>query len=236
MPITIHAHAHNADLVIQLAAKIIAQLKDSLKYRRRASLIVSGGSTPKTLFQTLANYPLEWDRVQISLADERWVPADHPDSNARLVRENLLQNHAANAQFIPLTSPHASPFARDAEATVAENLAAIPRPFDAVILGMGTDGHTASLFPQAENLAAALDPFAPRPCVAIQPPNAPHPRMTLTLSALLDTPLLALHLFGEPKWQVLHRALPPFETTQLPISRLLNQDKTPPQVFYAAAQ
>lgn len=195
----------DATLVPALARRIGGALRRAIVARGTASLVVSGGRTPGPLFTALSEIPLPWDRVQVTLADERWVPATHNDSNEGLVRRCLLRRRAAAAEMIGLVSGHAT--AADGVDTIAERLRRMPRPFDVVILGLGTDGHTASLFPGAAQLAAGLDHATTSPCLAIRPPNAPHERISLTAAALLDSRWRILHLRGDEKWRVLRRAL-----------------------------
>src|SRR5690606_35824294 len=146
----------NDALIIQLAEKIIADLEAAIAERGRASMAVSGGSTPKSLFSRLASSELDWNKVVITLVDERWLPPSHEDANAKLARDFLLQDKASAAAFVPMKTEHEDPF--DAEAEVQERLRQLPLPFDVVILGMGGDGHTASFFPGADTLARAIDP------------------------------------------------------------------------------
>jgi 6-phosphogluconolactonase len=131
-----------AELAQQLADDVASWLRAAIVKKNFAVLAVSGGSTPKPFFANLSNMQLEWSKVQITLVDERQVPEDSVRSNAKLVKESLLQNFAAEAQFIPLF-----------ENPNAQNLKA----FDVVILGMGNDGHTASFFPGGDNLVEALN-------------------------------------------------------------------------------
>ena len=137
-------------LDIELAEKVAALLAADIQARGKASLVVSGGRTPMGFFHLLSQQLLDWSSVTVTLADERWVDADHQDSNEKLVRENLLINEAHQAQFISLKS--AAKNAVDAESECEQALASAGQ-FTVVILGMGDDGHTASLFPGTEALA-----------------------------------------------------------------------------------
>ncbi len=185
------------DLAEALAGSVAGSLRAAITERGEASLVVSGGSTPKPLFEHLSRRPLAWGNVRVTLADERWVPADHEDSNERLIRRCLLVEEAAAATLIGLKTSDATP--EEGCRACEQALAGIPRPFDVVILGMGGDGHTASLFPGAPELPAGLDLSSRRTCLAIRPPEAPQPRMSLTLAALVDSRRLVLHVTGEEK-------------------------------------
>ncbi len=138
-----------------LARDVAAALTAAIETRGAASLAVSGGSTPKLFFEALSAKALFWDKVTVTLVDERFVPPESDRSNHRLVAENLLQNKAKAAYFVPLFQPAASP--EDAATLATVKTEAICDPFDVVILGMGTDGHTASFFPGGDNLYEALD-------------------------------------------------------------------------------
>lgn len=215
-----------------LAAAIIERLRAALAERGAASLVVSGGKSPVPLFARLRIADLDWSKVWITLADERWVDPSSPDSNQHLLREHLLRDAAAAARFVPLKSPFAQ--VTDGLAASTAALAAVPRPFDVVVLGMGEDGHTASLFPGAEGLAAALALDNPAPLAAITPLTAPHPRITLTLAALLDARCLMLPLSGAAKLAVYQQARGTPDTQQWPISVVLSQLQTPVEVWLSA--
>ena len=210
-----------------LAKHIAGQLQADIERRGSASLAVSGGSTPMGMFQALSGAELDWSRVFITLVDERWVNRDSPDSNERLVREHLLQDAAANANFISLKSPHDD--AAHGLAAVSAGLALVPRPFTAVVLGMGGDGHTASWFPRATNLAVLLDPANPATVAATDPVTAPHQRITLTLAAVLDSRELVIHITGDDKKAVLESA----REQGYPVAALLAQQVTPATTWWA---
>lgn len=213
-----HLFAKADILVQQLTARIGKALGDAIAERGKASLVVSGGRTPAPLFDALSRLPIPWHRVWITLADERWVPADHAESNELLVRRTLLQHAAQEAHMVGLVTSHPTP--QEAVPTIIERLREVPRPFDVVILGLGLDGHTASLFPSSAELATALDDDAPL-CLAVQPPNAPHGRISLTARALRHSRWRLLHLTGPSKWWVLRRAMAPGPAAELPVRSLL---------------
>ncbi len=186
-----------------------------------ALLVVSGGTTPLRYFHALSTQPIDWSRVVVTLADERRVPDDNPRSNARLVREALLRDRAASAEFAPLADSRLDP---DSELTAANaRIAALPLPADLVVLGMGQDGHTASWFPRADRLAEAIDPGARVLVAPIRAPNAPEPRLTLTGRVILRADAIALHIEGNDKLATLARALGEGPVEEMPIRAALRQ-------------
>ncbi|SDN65472.1 6-phosphogluconolactonase [Halomonas shengliensis] len=204
-------------LAAQLAEAVAEALRADLARHDRALLVLSGGSTPVPFFAALAACELDWARVQVTLADERWVAEDAADSNARLVREHLLKGPAAAATFVPLTT--ADPTPEQGAAAVAERLAALAWPASAVILGMGGDGHTASLFPDSRELALALTTEAA--AVAVRTPSQPQPRITLSAERLHQARRHFLHITGGDKRAVLARALAGDDVRELPIRAFL---------------
>jgi len=231
---TFHHAADPALLALDVADHVATLLRQGVAERGRALLIVSGGSTPVPFFQALARCALDWSAVTITLADERWVPPDHPDSNEALVRAHLLRANAAAAHFVPLYNGAATP--AEGVPELEATLAALPWPADALVLGMGADGHTASLFPDAPELPYALLDAAPARCLAVAaptPPNVPVPRVSLTRRALLDTRQLIVHLTGEDKLELLHQALLPGDVAEYPIRAVLQQHAVPCHIFHA---
>jgi 6-phosphogluconolactonase len=229
MPVEHHFDSANS-LAPALAASITADLRAALEKRGRASLVVSGGRSPVPVLAALSRNSLDWAKVWISLADERWVDEDHPDSNAALVRRHLLQHYAASANFVPLKN--SAPTPAQGEAACEAAIATMPRPFDVVLLGMGDDGHTASLFPETAQLEQALSLDSGRLCMAIDPLIAPHSRMTLTLPALLASRRIILLFGGAAKWSVYQRALQPGPATAVPVRAVLHQGQVPIEIFY----
>lgn len=217
-------HADPAALADALSARIAARLRDRLQRDGRAALAVSGGRTPAALLRSLSRQPLGWSAVTVTLVDERWVDESSPRSNAAMVRATLLQNAAADTTFLPLHTAGLSLQACRDRAEAA--LAALPLPFAAVVLGIGDDGHTASLFPSGDRLAQALDPHGTRRVETMQAPGAGEPRITLTLPALLDTDLLAIHIEGAGKEAVLAAACREGPVADMPIRAVLRQSRT----------
>ncbi|MDN4503313.1 6-phosphogluconolactonase [Alteromonadaceae bacterium BrNp21-10] len=203
------------------ASRIVKMLKEGIDTKGRASLLVSGGRTPMGLFAALSQSELAWDKVDISLADERWVESTDAASNEKLVRENLLQNNAAVANFVGMKTAHAD--ANDGLEECTARINSMSQPFDVLILGMGEDGHTASLFPCSTQLAAGLDMQSGNILVAVTPTSAPNQRMSLTLPALLSSKNIFLHLTGDSKKAVLQSALDGEDETAMPIRAVLNR-------------
>lgn len=206
------------DLVSDLGDFICEALRAAIAEKGRARLVVSGGSTPLALFRYLRRVDIPWDRVAVTLADERLVPPDHDRSNEKLVRNELLQDRASTARFVPLQD-------------VPDQWQTQPR-FDLVLLGMGADGHTASLFPDAPELGQALRRDGD-PLQKMSPPSQPDQRLTLTLGGLCDSAQLVLHIEGEAKLEVLRRAETAGAVEELPVRALLRQKDAPLAIYWA---
>lgn len=208
-------------LTSAFATKLVELLEAGIANNGRASLVVSGGRTPLALFKTLSNTELAWDKVDITLADERWVDGDHDASNTKLVKENLIQNHAAVANFVSPKTAHED--AADGIAEAEALFKGLSQPFDALILGMGEDGHTASLFPCSEQVSEGLDMDSGNTLIAVQPTTAPHQRISLTLPALLNSRNIFLHLTGDSKLAVLEDAMANATEIEKPITAVVNR-------------
>ena len=217
-------------LASALASNLAIDLVRAIERRGRASLMVSGGRTPAPVFSALARRPIEWSKVIVGLVDERWVAPDHVDSNERLLRQTLLTQRGAAATFVPMKNPATS--AAAGQPACEQAIAAIPRPFDVVVLGMGNDGHTASLFPHTPQLAMGLDPTNPALTMATAPATAAHERLSLTLRGLLDSRRIVLLLSGSAKWQAYQRARQPGPASELPVRAVLEQSTTPVDVYW----
>jgi len=209
------------ELARGLADWTAERLREAIAARGVALLIVSGGKSPARFFDLLSNLDLEWSRVAITLADERCVADDSPRSNARLVRERLLQNRAQAASFTPLADIR---LPKEQElASASARIANLPMPADVVILGMGEDGHTASWFPGAEGLAEAMDPGARQLVAPITAPDAPEPRLTLTGRVILRAKAIALEIQGAGKLATFSAALEPGPELAMPIRAVLRR-------------
>ncbi len=221
--------ARRAEQDQALAQRVAAALRAGLDARGEAALAVSGGRTPAGFFRHLSLQQLNWSRVAITLVDERWLPPDHPDSNERMLRTQLLRRTAAAAHFTGLKTAHDN--ARSAENSCEQALAKLPWPLDAVHLGVGGDGHTASWFADAPEYARALDTNAPARVLACHPQSAPYARMSLSLRAVLDSRLILLQLTGSDKRAVLEAALA--GDRSLPVTAVLQQRRVPVAIYWA---
>ena len=190
-------------LYLSLSNKIAGQLGDFLRREGRASLSVPGGTTPGPIFDNLSGVALDWANVSVFLNDERWVPEDSPRSNTRLVKERLLRGRASEAQFVPLYAPAETPEMRleGLSAGLAPHL-----PISVLLLGMGEDMHTASLFPGADHLASALAGDAPI-LMALRAEAAGEPRITLTAPHLCGAMNIHILITGAAKRAALERAV-----------------------------
>lgn len=224
-----HAFSGREELAAALAAQIADKLTKAIAKRGSALLAVSGGTTPAKLFAVLSTAPIAWDKVTVTLVDERFVPASSPRSNAGLVAANLLQNAAKAARFVPLY--HEATSIEDAAASDNAALQALPWPLDVVILGMGGDGHTASFFPDADDLPVLLDPSSDRIVLPVHAASAGEPRLTLSLARIIDAGFIALHIEGEDKRTAFDGAVAP--GPRKPIRAVLDAAPKPVEVFWA---
>jgi 6-phosphogluconolactonase len=216
----IETYADNRALAQAAAAGVTARLAEALKTGPRATLVATGGRSPGPVYDLLKTAAIDWARVVVTLSDERCVAADAPEANARLLRERLLIQGAAKAHFVPL-------WPQPEEAALE-----VLSPFDAVLLGMGEDGHVASLIPGDPELAVKLDLegetwLAETPEGLGSPPVA---RITLTLKALISSRAIFLLIAGGAKRGVVERAL---AGEALPVRALLAQDRVPVRVLWS---
>lgn len=216
----------------RLASAISSLLMHEIQAKGHANLAVSGGRTPVGMFKLLCEKELDWSRVNLTLADERWVKTSSRDSNEKMLRETLLQSHAAAARFIPLKqgAELERGLLDDIERQLKE---ASAFPFDVLTLGMGEDGHTASLFPSADEIYEAMAPENPHLLTRIVPRTAPYDRVTFTLAALLQSRKVFLHLLGSSKLEVLGRAEEGDNPMEMPIRAFLQQPELDMEIYWA---
>lgn len=212
------------------AQRLVLLLNDAIAKRGAAYLVVSGGRTPQGLFAKLSQADLDWSKVTITLADDRFLPDTATDSNERLVKATLLQHHAAAATFISLYA--ATETAEAAVPELLQRVAHLPT-FDAVILGMGEDGHTASLFPCSQEITLGLAVDAPD-VLAVNPTTAPYQRISLSKQRLLNSRALFLHLVGPSKLPVLQQAQADHNELAMPIRAFIHHTAPELTVMFAA--
>lgn len=225
----LHCFDNTDELNQQFTQWLEAILGQAIKERGHAYLVVSGGKTPQNLFRRLAQAKLNWQQITITLTDERWIAPTENDSNEHLVKANLLQYDATKASFISLYTEKENANAGLTE--IEARLSALPT-FDAVILGMGEDGHTASLFPCSPEIVKGLADTQAA-VIAVNPTTAPYQRVSLTKSRLLNSRAIFLHLVGQKKLTVLNEALAATDPLVMPICAFLNHPATDVQVMFA---
>lgn len=212
-----------SECVRQVVDDISADLAKAVEKRGKASLAVSGGRTPEHIFPLLSQATLPWGKLTITLADERWVASGHADSNEGLARRLLMQGSASQARFIGLKSDPAEPMT--GRETVEKSLGGLDWPLDAIYLGMGEDGHIASLFPGGDwgNGEGR--------CVGVAATKTRQARMSLSPSALLEARKIFLVITGPEKRAVLERAQKPGPASELPVRLILHQDKVSVEIY-----
>lgn len=216
-----------------IADRLAGRLRGALERDGEALIALSGGRTPEPVYRRLGQAKLAWNGVTATLADERFVPPGDPASNAGLLARSLFSGEAAEAQFVPLWTEGGGP--REAAERADSALKALARPHDAVVLGMGDDGHTASLFPGCPELSMGLDLLSDRRCMAVaaHDPAPPQARLTMTLAELLRSRVILILIQGAAKRQVLEAALSAGDITDMPIRAILRQTRVPVQIAWA---
>jgi len=234
-----HEGADAISLAEHLAGEIVVQINNSIAEKGRAVVAFSGGSTPKPLFKALADHDVDWSNVIVTLVDERWVGIDHELSNGAFLTQYLLSELGENLPtFVPLFNDETS--ADKGRSKTLEQYCQVtssdvskPREFDVVVLGMGNDGHTASFFPDADNIADLVNPDSSDYLLSCSTPTTQVERITWSVPMLLDTSFLALHMTGSSKADVFQQACSSPQATELPIRSVIFQNKTPLNVYYA---
>lgn len=217
-------------LDVALADKVSTILINAVKTNGKASIAVSGGSTPKGFFNELSQRDLPWKQITVTLADERWVEIDDEASNTKLVFENLLQNKAAQANFFHLKQGKELTLDTLADLNLAAQSTILP--FDVLILGMGEDGHTASLFPCSDEIEACLADSTPA-LLKVTPKTAPHDRISFSFASLKKSKNIVLHISGVNKKQVMEKAISEDLVAEMPIRAFLNHPSLQTEVYWA---
>jgi 6-phosphogluconolactonase len=223
-------------LFTALTAECQDILSESLSKHASATLFVSGGSTPAPLYEALSKSDLAWKKIKVALVDERWVDQQNSASNEALIKRTLLINNAKAATFTGMKT--ADELAKKGRVETENRYRALTQPFTVAIVGMGNDGHTASLFPHAEGLNEALKPDSDQLTAAIKakPSTVTGPnteRLTMTLAGLLKCERLIILLTGEDKLEVFDQAMKPGPVEDMPVRALLNQEKVPVELYWA---
>ncbi|MEP3244304.1 MAG: 6-phosphogluconolactonase [Sneathiella sp.] len=195
-----YLYSDTAVLNAALSASVAETLRARISAHGKAVLVVSGGSTPQMMLQALSQQKLDWSKVTILLADERWVDPSSDRSNEKMVRACLLQNEAKDARFKGLHLSGCKP--DEAPSRLEEGLAFLEEGIDVLLLGMGEDGHTASLFPCAENISDLLSEQNDAKTVMVRPQTAPDTRISLSFGVLVKAGLTCLHITGEMKKEI----------------------------------
>lgn len=228
-----HYYSDADALAAALAVRLEIALREALAVRGHAMLALAGGRTPLPAYRALATRALDWERVVLVPTDERCVPHDHAACNLRALGEAFAP--AGAVRLVALTVDDGDPDRSQAQAraTLSQHAGA----FDAVVLGMGEDAHTASLFPGASQLAAALDPVAPFDACRLDPQplpsEAPFARITLTAARLLRAHTVHLALTGEAKHAVLRQAEASQDPMQHPIAAILHAADTTMHIHWS---
>lgn len=221
LPAAIKAHqlADGKALATTLAEDVADRLRAAIAAKGHACVVLSGGRSPVPFLEQLAVQSLDWSNVTVSLADERWVPVEHADSNAGLLARHLLKGPAAKARFVGL---YQSAVNLEAASELADQLMAELPPIDVLVLGMGDDGHTASLFPGSPLLREGLNLSSPRRILPMLAPSVPRQRLTMTRSLLASAAFIALSVQGEGKLATLRAALAGNDLSEMPIRAFLH--------------
>ena len=217
--VQVHDLADARTLAATLAHDVAERLRAAIAAKGQACVVLSGGRSPVPFLEQLAGEQLDWAKVTVSLADERWVPVEHADSNAGLLARHLLKGAAAKARFVGLYQQAEN---LDAAAVSADQALAELPPIDVLVLGMGDDGHTASLFPHSPKLAEGLDPSSTRRCLPMLAPSVPHQRLSMTRPLLASAAFIALAVQGPGKLATLRAALAGNDFSEMPIRAFLH--------------
>jgi len=208
-------------IAITLANDVANILKESIKKNTRATLLLSGGNTPKLFLNKLSLCDIEWKRVTVGLVDERMVETSHKDSNECMIKKELCKNNASKVNLVGMYEKESL---NTIEACCSAKYKEVFSKIDVLVLGMGVDGHTASLFPFNEKLEKAFDLQNTNFCVSMRPTDAPYTRVSLTLASILRAENIFLHIEGSEKIAVYNEVLKSEESIRYPILKVLNSN------------
>lgn len=228
MMINLNEFKSQEELLSSFCKEIINNLQKAIKEKGKASLLLSGGSTPKPLFEALSKIDIAWEKVNVGLCDERWIDSSSKNSNENLVKTNLFKNYAQKANFVSMFIKDLD--INEAKDLCSQNIKNSLFPFDVLVLGMGEDGHTASIFPNNIKLDEAYDLNSECLCVNMIPSDAPYERMSLNKKAILSASNIYLHFEGEKKQEVFNQALKA-NAYDMPIASILNNENKTIEVY-----
>lgn len=214
-----------------LLADLAHQLQINGQANTLQTLALAGGNTPKPLYEKFSQQPWDWEHILITLTDERWVDRNHPDSNEAMLKQCLFHDYAKIAQFLGLKNSESTP--EVGQIRTAHLMKQNASSLDFVILGMGEDGHFASIFPDMDNTQQLLDVNQSEPCLAARPKDKP-PRLSLTLSYLLSAKQIYLFITGQAKRTLIHEQLNASTAEHLPVYYLLTQSLCPVSIYWSA--
>lgn len=231
-----HIFHSKKDLYQSVTQFCVKKLARRLQQDGQASFIVPGGTTPAPVFELLSKTELDWKNITIAPSDERWLEKDHDNSNEKLIRQTLLINQASSAHFISMKSDYDT--AKKAQQQCSTRYQQMPKPYEIIMLGMGPDGHFASLFPQSKGVQQALDVEDEKSCIAIDATGCAvagkfTERMSMTLSAILNSRHIILLFTGKEKLAIFEKAKSNNDSNKLPICALIHQNTVPVDVFWA---
>lgn len=218
-----------------LGESLATALSEGIAQDGRAVLMVSGGSSPAPAYQYLSGLSLDWQKIDVAMVDERWVDNAHDKSNEAFIKQTLLQDKAQNAHFVTMKNDATTAIAGQPHCQAQYQ--SLKPQFDVTILGMGPDGHTASLFPHAKGLDNALtttDLVAAIDAIESDVTGKITERMSLTQHAILQSKVIKLLISGEQKLAVYRQALEPGDIKDMPLRAILRQTKVPVEVYWTA--
>ena len=234
--LTIKQFESRDELFQTVALDIELHLRNSLAQHGAASFIIPGGTTPGPAFQSLSNASLDWENITIAQSDERWLDCSHQQSNQKLTQTTLLINHASKANYVAMKNSSTS--AKDGLSQCNKDYQSMPSPFSVTVLGMGLDGHFASLFPGSDHIKAGLDSENSNLCIDIDATGCSvagdyTERMSLTLTGILNSRIIILLITGQEKLKLIQSKLNTKPDLNCPISYLLNQTTRPVSICWA---
>lgn len=229
MPVTEEFFNNRASATRAAAQRVTTAITDTLDGAQEATIIVTGGATPENSYRVLADTALPWNKVHIMLSDERCVAPNHEARNEAMVKRLLVTHHAKNAKLASIYDHGQSD--ENQCRMLTEKINSLPAPYSIALLGMGDDGHIASLFADSDRLDEGLDPDSNLGCLLVKTAASKYSRVTLTLSALLNSREILLLFFGDAKRDIYEQAKQP--NSSYPVSRLLLQQRTPVHTIWA---